>query len=458
MGNILTKNQKIIIIGCGAGGGTAAQFARKTNRKAKITVFEKNSYPQYSKCGLPYAISGDIPKIMDLIEFSEEWFKKANIHLNLDTTVEKIDISKKTVYAKKEDKNITENFDSLIISTGAKPSFPPIKNIDLKGVFSLRTIDDAKKIKSFAKKDTKATIVGAGLIGMEMADNLFKMGLKVTIVEALENILATNLDKDMSKLVSNEVPDEIKIYTNHLATKAEDKNGTINSIVIKNKDNNEEQKIETNLLIVATGTKPETSLAEKIGCKIGKTKAIIVNNKSETNIPRVYAVGDCTEYVGYITKKPILVGLGSIVVRQGIAAGTNAAGGKYVLPKGFLNTFTSEFFDKEIAGVGVSSACRDLDYISAKYNGESLPHYFPGGKKISIKVYADKKTEKIIGAQSVGDKAAQRINTFAAAIMGNLDINTFRKLETAYAPPIAPTLDAETLVCDILDMKLKRKR
>jgi len=459
VGKILTKNQEIIIIGCGAGGGTAAQFARKTNRKAKITVFEKGPYPQYSKCGLPYAISGDIPKIMDLIEFSEEWFKKASINLNLNTTVEKIDISKKTVHAKKENKDITENFDSLIICTGAKPSFPPIKNMDVKGVFSLRTIDDAKKIKSFAKKDMKTTIVGAGLIGLEMADNLFKMGLKVTIVEALENILATNLDKDMAKLVSDEIPDEIKIYTNHLATKVEDKKGTIKGIVIKNKDNNEEQKIETDLLIVATGTKPETSLAEKIGCKIGKTKGIIVNKKSETNIPGVYAVGDCTEYKGYITKKPILIGLGSIVVRQGIAAGTNAAGGKYVLPEGFLNTFTSEFFDKEIAGVGVSSVCTDeKDYISAKYNGESLPHYFPGGKKLTIKVYADKKTEKIIGAQSVGDKAAQRINTFAAAIMGDLDINTFRKLETAYAPPIAPTLDAETLVCDILDMKLKRKK
>jgi len=450
----LNQEKNIVIIGCGAGGGTAAQFARKTDRKANITVFEKGSYPQFSKCGLPYAISGKIPKIDDLIEFSEEWFKKSKIDLHLNTTVQKIDISKKIVYAKKQDKTIEKNFDSLIICTGAKPFLPAIKNINVNGVFTLRNIDDAKKIQAYAKKDMKATIVGAGLIGLEMADNLYGMDLKVTIVETLPNILATNIDKDMAKLVSDKIPGEIKVFTNHLATKVLDEKNTIKKVIIKNKEIDEE--IDTDLLIVATGTKPNVDLAKSIGCKIGSTGGVIVNNKSETTVSNVYAVGDCAEYKDFLTGKPVLVGLGSIVVRQAVSAGINAAGGHYNLPKGVLNTFTSDFFGLEVAGVGLCENYLDSDsVVSGKYNGESLPHYFPGGKPVTLKVYADK-SGKILCAQCVGDKAAQRINTFACAILAGLDIETFRKLETAYSPSISPTLDAETLVCDIVSMKLAR--
>jgi NADH oxidase (H2O2-forming) len=455
-GLFLSRDKNIVIIGCGAGGGTAAQFSRKTDRSADITIFEKGLYPQYSKCGLPYAISKEIPKIKDLIEFSEDWFKKAKINLHLNTYVEKIDVTKKIVIAKKENETIEKKFNSIIICTGAKPVYPPIKNLDVKGVFTLRTIDDAKKIQAHAKEDMKVAIVGAGLIGLEMADNFYKMGLKVTIIEALPSILANNIDLDMAKLVSDKIPEEIRVFTNHLATKIDDEAGVIKKTIIKNRETGEEKTIDTDLLLITAGTKPDISLAESIGCKIGNTGGIVVNSKSETTVADVYAVGDCTEYRGFLNDKPTLIGLGSIVVRQAISAGINAAGGRYNLPKGVLNTFTSEFFDLEIAGVGLCVRATDTDSaISGKYNGISLPHYFPGGKPVTIKVYADE-SGKILGAQCVGDKAAQRINTFACAILAGFDIETFRKLETAYAPPIAPTLDAETLVCDIVSMKLKR--
>ena len=456
--------KNIVIIGCGAGGATAAQFARKTNRKAEITVFEKGPYPEYSKCGLPYAISGKIPGIMDLIEFDEDFFKKSKIDLFLNTTVKKIDKGKKLVIAENNDGEIKKEYDSLIICTGAKPFIPPIKNITkddnfVSGVHVVRTIDDAKKIKKLVKKNKNATIVGAGFIGLEMADNLYKKDMNVTIVEALPNILANIFDKDVAKMVLKKIPENVDIFTNHLASEIKTKENKIKSVIIKNNENNEEKEIETDLLIIATGTKAKTNLAESIGCKIGKTGGIIVDKKSKTNIENVYAVGDCTEYYDYVTEKPICVGLGSIVVRQAISAGINAAGGEYNLFKGFLQTCTSDFFDMEVAAVGTSSCFLDENkIISSKYNGESLPEYFPGGKKISIKVTADIDTGKILNAQAVGDKAAKRINTFASAILGDLDIDTFRKLETAYAPPLAPTLDAETLVCDIAQMKLSRKK
>ena len=460
----MSQNSDIVIIGCGTGGGTAAQFARKTDRKSSVTIFEKGKYPQYSKCGIPYTISKIIPKTSDLIEFSEEWFKNANIDLFLETTVEKIDVDNQIVFAKKGNTVIEKSYGSLIICTGARPFFPPIQNLQedsklVDGVYVVRTIDDAEKISLNVKKDGNATIIGAGLIGLEMADNLHKKGMNVSVVEMLPHILSNTLDEDMSKIVHEKILSRVKLFTNHLAIKIESKNGKIRKVFIKNNETNEEQNIDTDLLIIATGSKPDITLAKDSGCKIGETGGIIVNEKSETRLKNIYAVGDCTEYLDFVTKKSVPIGLGSISVRQGIAAGINAAGGDYKLPNGVLQTRTSEFFGLEIAAVGpINDLIRDMSVVSGKFNGSSHPDYFPGGKPISLKVTVDEKTGHILSAQAVGDNAAQRINTFACAILSGIDVEIFRKLETAYAPPIAPTLDAVTLVCDIVSKKLSRKR
>lgn len=457
----MNQDKDIVIIGCGAAGGTAAQFARKTDRKSSITVFEKDKYPQYSKCGLPYVISGKIPNFNNLIEFSSEWFKDANIDLLLETTIEKIDVDNQIVIAKKGNDVIEKSYCSLIIATGARSLIPPIKNLKENdvltgGVFALRTIDDAKKISSSIVKGRNTTIIGAGFIGLEMADSLHKKGMNVTVIEALPYILPNTLDEDISNIVFKEISNEVKIITNHIATKIESKSGKISEVFIKNNETEEEKNIKTDLLVIATGLKANISLAKEAGCKIGQTRHINVNRKCETSIKNIYAIGDCTEFYDFVTKKPISIGLGSVAVRQGIAAGINAAGGDYILPDGVLQTCTSEFFGMEIAAVGPS--VEGLPIVSGKFNGFSLPHYFPGGKPVCVKVFINEKTGKIIAAQVIGDKAAQRVNTFACAILCGMDVETFRKLETAYAPPIAPTLDAETLACDVVSMKLNRKR
>ena len=458
----MDKDRNIIVIGCGAGGGTAAQFARKTDRKANITVFEKGPYPQYSKCGLPYAISGKIPKTSNLIEFTDEWFKKAKIELFLNTNVETIDTNKKIIYAKKGKDVIEKSYDKLIITTGGKPFIPPIENIKsenklVNGVFTLRTIEDAEKISNFINKGDSAVIVGAGFIGLELAESFKEKGLKVAVVEALENILPRIFDSDISNLIEEELSDKIQIITNHLVTRIETQNNKVSNVIIKDNKTNSEAKIKTDVLVIGAGCRAETTLAKNAGCLIGKCGGIVVNNKSETSVKNIYAAGDCTEFIDYISKKEVPSGLGSIAVRQAIAAGINAAGKQYNLPDGLLQTCTSTFFGLEVAAVGLSNKeLSDYNVVSAKYTGSSLPEYFPGGKKITIKLNVDAKTKKILSAQAVGDKAAQRINTFATAILSDTNVERLSKLETAYAPPIAPTLDAETLVCDIACMKLSR--
>lgn len=458
---ILNQEKNIIIIGCGAGGGTAAQFARKTDRKANITIFEKGKYPQYSKCALPYAISKKIPEFNNLIEFSEEWFKKSKINLFLETIVEKIDIENKKIIAKNNKETIVKDYDSLIIATGAQPFIPSIKNIIendtlISGIHVLRTIDDAKNIASNIKNAKNVTIIGAGLIGLEMADNLKKLGMNVSVIEMFPQILPNVIDSDLSKIIYDEMSKYTTIYLDFLATEIHQENGKIRKALIKNNKTDEIKEIETDLLIISTGNKPDTLLGRDIGCNLNEKGFIKVNEKSETSVDDVYAVGDCTEFIDFVTKKPASVGLGSIAVRQAIAAGINSAGGEFILPSGVLKTCTSEFFNIEIASVGICKS-EDIKLVSGKFNGSSLPEYFPGGKPITIKVYADT-SGKIVGAQAVGDKAAQRINIFACAILGGMSIDTFRKLETAYAPPVAPTIDAVTLVCDIVSMKLNRKR
>jgi NADH oxidase (H2O2-forming) len=460
----MNNPKKIVIIGCGAGGSTAAQFARKTDRKSKIIIFEKDKYTQYSKCGLPYVLSGKINHFNDLIEYSEEWYKKANIDLFLGTEVDTLDFDNKKIYTNRGNKKIDEEFDYLIIGTGSKPIIPPIINITkdkklINGVFIFRTINDVKKIQKYVIKGNNATIIGAGLIGLELADSLHRKGMNINIVESFPRILPKTLDHDFSKTIYDEIVKNVNLYQGYLATKIISKDGFINKLKIRNNLDSKNIDIETDLLILATGTKPFTSIFNKTGLKIGQNDGIIVNKKCETSIKNVYAVGDCTEYIDFITKKPINVGLGSIVIRQAITAGINAAGGKYKLPEGFLQTCTSKFFGIEVAKVGPNiDDLKDFDLISAKYKGKSLPDYFPGGKSITMKISINKNTNEIISAQAIGDNAAQRINTVACAILNRMDIDKFRKLETAYAPPIAPTLDVITLVCDMIIMKKNRNK
>ena len=462
--------RKIVIIGAGCGGGTAAQFARKTDRESEITMIERETYPQYSRCGLPYGISGIIPELTNLIEAPEERLKKSRIGLLLGTTVTKVDQHKRIVFAQSLNGEKHEfEYDSLVLATGAKASVPPIKGVFreggkpgelMPGWFVLRTIDDARGIQSLGYKGKRAVVIGAGLVGLEVAEALMIRGCKVTIIEYLPNCILAMVDDDMAQMMADAITKHgVKLFTEHEVTELLGDIKT-NGVVARNRKTGEEREFYADLIVIATGQRGETELAKQIGCSVGVTKQIVVDDRCETCVQGVYAVGDCTEYPEIVTGKPTVSGLGTIAVKMAMVAGVNAAGGDERLPKGFLQTRATEPFGCQVAAVGPTTPqleAAGIKPVIGKVRGFTLPDYYPGRKEIYVKVLAHPQTGKILGAQIVGEERVHmRINAFAVAIQAGMTVNDFAKLETAYCPPAAPTMDVITIACEAVRVKMSR--
>ncbi len=403
---------KIVIIGCGAAGGTAAQFARKTNRKAEIIVYDREGYGQYSKCALPFVIGG-----MDwhrVIEFSPEWFRRNGIEYR-NEEIYSVDFDGGIIEGQKE-----EEFDKLIIATGATPACP----FEAKNTHFLRTLNDALAISEKIKDVKSVIVVGAGLIGMEVAEVLVKMGKEVKVLEYMPQILPAMLDKDVADYVMKKL--NMNVVLNCRVKKVD--GGFVEADDIH----------EGDLSIVAVGNKPNTF----------NGKAIEVNERCEVK-GNIYAAGDCTAIKDFFNRK-VSTGLGSIAARQGKVAGINAAGGSDEMLPPVLSK-TTKLFGLEIASVGLLG--REIDGVSARYLGRDLPHYMDG-EEILVKVVADK-DGKIVGCQAVGRGAAKIIDRMALAIYNKMEAKQIARMENAYAPSIAPTFDAIEIACSMIERKLK---
>ncbi|MEM0343282.1 MAG: FAD-dependent oxidoreductase [Thermoplasmata archaeon] len=459
----------MVIIGGGCGGGTAAQFARKTDRTAEITVIERETYPQYSRCGLPYGISGVIPELTNLIEAPEERMRKNRINLMLGSEVTRVEHDKRLVHVKTPDKELELPYDSLVLATGAKAVVPPIRGVfkeggkpgELKkGVFVLRTIEDARGIQSLGYKGKRAVVIGAGLVGLEVAEALMIRGCKVTIIEYLSNCILAMVDDDMAQMMAEAIAKHgVKLFTEHQVVEVLGEERAT-GVVAVNRKTNEEREFIADLIVVATGQRGETELARQIGCEVGVTKQIVVNDRCETCVKDVYAVGDCTEYPDFVTNRPYVSGLGTIAVKMAMVAGVNAAGGDERLPRGFLITRATEPFGCQVAAVGPTTPqleAAGIKPLVGKVRAFTLPDYYPGRKEIYVKVLAHPETGKILGAQIVGeDRVHMRINAFAVAIQAGMTVQELAQLETAYCPPAAPTVDPITIACEAAKLKMAR--
>lgn len=441
----------ITIIGLGSGGFAALLAIRRTDPEAFITIIERRSYDMFSPCGMPYAIEGivDLEKLKFSVPVDERITKL------LTHEAQAIDPVKRNVTLKNLKTGETQSipFDSLIIAQGAEPFVPPIKGAKEnlgKGVYVLHDIESARKIMDHVSTARKAVVIGAGPIGLEISAALKTKGLDVVVVEMLSCAMPRALDRDMAKFVDKSLSDSaIRSVFNK---SVDNINGfPVSSVSVGS------EKIDADIVILASGVRANLDIAKNAGIEIGKW-GIKTNAGMETNIKGIYAIGDCIETVSLINHRPMMMQLSSTAYRQGMVAGTNAAGG-YDTYEGALGTFVTVIGDLEVAATGFNEFFADAagyKIISGKAHGKTKPEYYPGAKDLIVKIIADAKTGKVLGGQIVGDGAGARINVISMAIRCGLDVYSLSRTEMAYCPRVAENYDVLNKAADFAIRKLEK--
>lgn len=446
---------RIVIVGGNAAGVSAASAARKIDRKANITLITEESYPPYSRCGLPYVISGDISRFEDLVIFPHSYFQMMRLDLLTQTTVKYVKPNEKVVIIEDaEGKTETISYDKLILATGAKPFIPPIRGIKKREVYTLRNIKDGRLISRQALAGKQAVIIGAGFVGLELAHALSIKGVKTLIVEMMPQILPTLLDQDMAKKTHRRIAEKgVMIITGKAVDEIDGKEKVEKVIVGK-------ESYDADLVIIATGVRSRTELAIQAGLKIGSTKGIVVDQKMQTTIPDIYAAGDCVESKNMITDQPTLCQLGTTAMRQGKVAGINAVGGQSVF-KGVLCSAVLKAFDLEIGATGLTTnnaEKNEVKTVSGSVRGKTRAEYFPGTGEIDVKIISDISSSRVIGAQIIGaENVAQRINMLALGIQKQVTLEELVQIDACYSPPVADSWEVVTLAAEVTLRKHQRK-
>lgn len=446
--------RRIVIIGAHAASVDAASAARKKDRTAEITLITQEKNAGYSRCGMPFVIGGQIAQFEDLIVFPTAFYQMMKLNLKTQTQVKTIDATKKTVEITNGDGKTEEiPYDSLIIATGASPFMPPIKGREKQGIRSLRTLEDGKDIDRVIKSGAKtAVIMGAGLVGLEMAVAFQERGLKATVVELLPQILPQMLDADMARIVEDMLKQKgIRIDTNKCVEEFLGKD-TVTGIVAGG------EQFNADLFLSSFGVRANTMLAVNAGILLGDTKGIKTNSRMETNVRDVYAVGDCAETYHVVTQKPVLPQLGTVAVRQGKVAGVNASGG-YSLFTGALGSAVTRLFEIDVGVTGLTEASAQrarLDTVTGAITSKTKAEYYPGALPIKVKLVAEEESSRIIGAQIIGgEEVTQRINAISFAIQKQMTVQELAKADTAYAPPVCETWEPLVLAAEMVLMKQK---
>ena len=439
---------KVVIVGGVAGGATAAARLRRLDENAEIIIIERSGYISYANCGLPYFIGGEITKKESLtLQTPESFYKRFRIDVRVKQEVTSIDTENKKVKVN----NLVigevyeESYDKLILSPGAKAVKPNVKGVDLDKVFTLRTVEDTFAIDDFIKENQpkSATVIGGGFIGLEMAENLIHKGLDVTVVQRSSHVMPT-IDGDMAAILHNYMrKNGIKLCLN---TVVEDLS-----------------KLESDLIILAVGVTPESTLAKEAGLELGLKGAIVTDTHMQTSNPDIYAVGDAVEVVHHVTGKKAVISLAGPANKQGRIAADNICG----IPsefKGSQGSSIMKMFDMTVASTGLSKTAADREGYDSDYvvlTSASHASYYPGAESMHVKVVFDKKDGRILGAQIVGFGGAdKRIDVLATAIRANMNAYDLTELDLAYAPPYSSAKDPVNMagfaICNILDGNVKQ--
>ena len=452
---------KYIIIGGVAGGATAAARIRRIDEHAEIVLFEKGEHISYANCGLPYYIGGTISDRDKLfVQTPEAFGRRFNINVKTLSEVTKINPSTKSVTVKTVGgEEYTESYDKLLLSPGASPVRPPLPGIDSEGIFTLRNVADTDAIKNYMQthKPGTAVIIGAGFIGLEMAENLHDAGIAVSVVEMADQVMAP-IDYSMASFVHEHLAQKgVSLYLGKAVEAFEQTDGAIN---VKFKSG---EVLKTDLVILSIGVRPNTLLASDAGLELGDMKGIKVNDYLQTSDENIYAVGDAIEFRHPITGMPWLNYLAGPANRQARIVADNMVFGNSSTYEGAIGTSVAKIFDLTVAATGLpAKRLRQfgIDYLSATIHPNSHAGYYPGALPMTIKVTFSPADGKLLGAQIVGyDGVDKRIDEFALVIKRGGTVYDLQAIEQAYAPPYSSAKDpvavAGYVAGNILNGKMK---
>lgn len=434
---------KYLIIGGVAGGATAAARIRRIDESAEIVMVEKGPYISYANCGLPYYIGGTIQERSRLfLQTPQSFSKRFKIDVRIREEAVRIDVERKCVQIKKNDQSVyEETFDKLLLSPGSSPVKPPLPGIDAPNIFTLRNVEDTDNIKKYitTHRVNKAVVVGAGFIGLEMAENLAQTGAQVNIIEMANQVMAP-IDFSMASLVHQHLIEKgIGLYLEKAVSAFNHASDTTEVILSSG------ERMEADLVILSIGVRPETQLAKTADIKIGETGGIWVDQYLQTSIPDIYAVGDAIEYPHPLTGLPWLNYLANPANRQGRLVADNMVLGHRQAYEGAIGTSIAKVFDMTVASTGLAAKklkSLHIPYLSSFTHGSSHAGYYPNALPISTKLIFAPETRKILGAQIVGyDGVDKRIDQIALLIKKGGTIEDLMHIEHAYAPPYSSAKD-----------------
>jgi Uncharacterized NAD(FAD)-dependent dehydrogenases len=446
---------RLIIIGAVAAGTSAVAKARRNDENAEIIIYDKDSFISYSGCGMPYYIGGEVGDVEKLIPRDSAFFKsKYNVDIFIRHEVLSINDKNKTLEIKNlSTGNIfTDNYDKLIIATGASAVIPPVKGAEHKNVFTLRNIGNMNQIKDYINEYSpkSAVIVGTGSIGMEVCENLKQIGIDVTLI-ARRLQLTPGFDEDIAVYIEEHLKGKgVKILKGTTVVEIKE-----DKVIFE-----DGREVMADFVLFSTGVRPNTELAIKAGIELGVTGAIKVDKNMMTNVKDIYSCGDCSEQFHVVTGKPVYRPMGSTANKTGRIAGDVVTGGNLSF-RGILGTGIFKVFDMTAALTGLSEqgAMKEGYNVVVCHNIKPNKPEYMGGKEMVIKGIADKDTGRLLGAQIVGFEGVdKRIDVFATAISYKAQVEDLFHLDLAYAPPFSTTKDPVMYTGMILDNAIHSDR
>ena len=434
---------KVVIVGGVAGGATAAARLRRLDESAEIVVFERSGYVSYANCGLPYYIGGVITDRAELtLQTPESFWRRFRVDMRVRHEVTAIHPDTKTVDVKNlaTGEVFAESYDKLILSPGARPTQPALPGVGIDRLFTLRTVEDTLRIRAFVERERprSAVLAGGGFIGIELVENLRDLGLDVTVVQRPKQLL-NPLDADMAAFLHAQLREKgVKLMLGRTVEGFAADGDRVN-VLIK-----DEAPLTADMVVLAIGVTPDTALAKDAGLELGIKGSIVVNDRMETSVPDIYAVGDAVQVKHSVTGQDTLLSLAGPANKQGRIAADNICGGdsRYL---GSQGSSVIKVFDMTIAATGVNEkTARQAGIDCDKVFLSPMSHagYYPGGKVMTMKVVFEKGTYRLLGAQIVGYEGVdKRIDVLATAIHAGLTGPQLKDLDLAYAPPYSSAKD-----------------